>query len=77
LQEATGWRIVAHNRYWSANTDYATQNGGAYPFYIDKAGSAAGGQMAVPLTADFWEFLLTSSQKECELLRQSLLSHSF
>ena len=50
LQEATGWKIVAHNRYWSANTDYAEQNGGNYSFYIDAAHSPAGGQMAVPLS---------------------------
>ena len=25
LQELTGWKIVAHNRYWSANPDYAPQ----------------------------------------------------
>ena len=23
LVDKTGWKIVAHNRYWSANTDYA------------------------------------------------------
>jgi hypothetical protein len=56
----TGWKIVAHNRYWSNNTDYA--NG--YSFYVDAVNSPAGGQMAVPLETRFWLDLLRNSTKE-------------
>ena len=61
LVEKTGWKITAHNRYWSANTDYATVNGGLYDFFVDPAGD---GSMAVPLQQEFWEWLLTSSVTE-------------
>ena len=52
LVERTSWKITAHNRWWSANTDYATQNGGDFPFFIDAQGK---GDMAVPLTQSFWD----------------------
>jgi hypothetical protein len=61
LVERTNWKIIAHNRYWSANTDYAKANGGAWDFFVDPAGA---GQMAVPLQQAFWEWLLTSSVTE-------------
>lgn len=48
----------------SSDTTYATQNGGQWPFYIDAPGSPAGGQMAVPLSEDFWTYLLNSSVAE-------------
>ena len=32
----TGWRVQAHARYWSAETVYARQNGGAHEFLIDR-----------------------------------------
>ena len=54
----TGWPIVGHNRFWSADTDYAKQNGGDYDFAIDEKS-----QFAVPLTQDFWDFLMESSRK--------------
>jgi len=54
----TGWPVVGHNRYWSANTDYAKQNGGQYDFYIDKES-----EYAVPLTQDFWDMLMETSKK--------------
>lgn len=28
LNDVTGWPIIAHNRYFSSDTDYASQNGG-------------------------------------------------
>lgn len=64
LVELSNWKITAHNRYWSSDNVYASQNGGKWDFYVDKSGSPAGGQMAVPLEAAFWEWLLTSSVTE-------------
>ena len=32
LQEQTGFKFAAHNRYWSGQNVYATQNGGDYNF---------------------------------------------
>jgi len=50
----TGWQVVAHNRYWSANTDYARANGGDYEFAIE-------GEHAQPLTRRFWDDLLRNA----------------
>ncbi|XP_018013865.1 uncharacterized protein LOC108670886 [Hyalella azteca] len=50
--KGTGWPILAHNRYFASDTDYADQNGGQYPFFID--GST---QKAVPLDQSFWDGL--------------------
>ncbi len=61
LVAQTGWKLTAHNRYWSSNTDYAKQNGGNFDFFIDAAGT---GDMAVPLTMEFWQWLLSSSVRE-------------
>jgi hypothetical protein len=61
LVEQTGWKIIAHNRYWSPHTNYAKQNGGDWDFFIDEEGA---GDMAVPLDQDFWVWLLTSSVAE-------------
>ena len=61
LVERSNWKITAHNRWWSANTDYAKQNGGAYDFFID---TTAEGVMAVPLEQRFWDDLLTRSVTE-------------
>ena len=58
--EKTGWPIVAHNRFWSSNTDYAEQNGGNYTFVVD-------GNFALPNDSSFWDFLLSSSQKQWNL----------
>lgn len=60
LVDATRWKVIAHNRYWSANSRYATANGGSYPFYVDAPSSPAGGQMALPLTAAFFTDLLNN-----------------
>jgi len=64
LLAKTGWRVTAHNRYWSGNTDYASQNGGDYDFYVDSAGSPAGGSMALPLESRFWVDLFTNTSTE-------------
>ncbi len=55
------WKVIAHNRYWSANTDYAKQNGGAFDFFIDSKGT---GNMAVPLDSSFWIWLLNDAVTE-------------
>ena len=57
LVDKTHWKIIAHNRYWSADTDYATQNGGQWAFDIDPAKKT----LAVPLQQAFWEWLLTDA----------------
>jgi hypothetical protein len=45
--------MQAHNRYWSSDTPYATQNGGQFPFLFDEE---TGG--ALPLSQSFWDSLL-------------------
>ena len=55
------WKVTAHNRYWSVDTDYAIQNGGNYSFFID---ANATGAMAVPLETAFWTHLLTNAVTE-------------
>ncbi|KAH8045474.1 hypothetical protein JL720_16676 [Aureococcus anophagefferens] len=40
VRDATGWPIVAHNRYWSGETVYAKQNGGDFDFIIEADGPA-------------------------------------
>ena len=52
LANATGWGLMAHNRYWSASTPYARQNGGEWPFEVDRATG-----FAVPLGRAFWDHL--------------------
>ncbi|KAK4310150.1 hypothetical protein Pmani_018263 [Petrolisthes manimaculis] len=52
LHESTGWPIVAHNRYFSSDTDYAQQNGGPYMFTMDEEQ-----QKSLPLERVFWEDL--------------------
>ena len=68
----TGWPIMAHNRYFSSDTDYAKQNGGAFEFYIER-------ETANPNDASFWEFLLSSSKREWGLLvyEQDWLYHTY
>ena len=51
FHELTGWRVQAHNRYWSADTDYAAQNGGGYDFIVEDA-------MAIPTEQRFWDDLM-------------------
>jgi len=64
LTATTGWKVIAHNRYWSNDTTYASQSGGPWEFYIDNANSPAGGETSLPLQRRFWESLLTDSVKE-------------
>ncbi|KAK8380448.1 hypothetical protein O3P69_016791 [Scylla paramamosain] len=56
LHQATGWPIVAHNRYFSGDTDYAQQNGGPYLFTVD--GDTL---KSLPLDRVFWDDLLDAA----------------
>jgi len=56
----TEWPVVAHNRYWSANTDYAKQNGGKWDFIIEPDSHNG---LAFPLQQEFWDWLLADARK--------------
>ncbi|KAH8067431.1 hypothetical protein JL721_7542 [Aureococcus anophagefferens] len=59
VRDATGWPIVAHNRYWSGETVYAKQNGGDFDFIIeDVRGGKHGGSWAFPDDPAFWDHLI-------------------
>ena len=51
-------QFVAHNRFWSSQNVYATQNGGKYVFHLDETTGAA-----IPLEEQFWTDLFTNSSK--------------
>ena len=53
---ATHWPIVAHNRYWAGDTDYAKQNGGDYNFIIE-------GPHSIPDDQRFWDDLIGNATK--------------
>ena len=53
----TGWPIMAHNRYWSSNTDYAKLNGGKFDFVVE-------GDLALPNDPNFWRYLLSMGQAD-------------
>lgn len=57
VYEQTHWFITAHNRYWSRDTDYAHENGGAYHFLLDKV-------MAMPQDVSFWVDLLRNASQQ-------------
>ena len=61
VSQKTGWPIVAHNRFFSVDTDYAKQNGGPFNFIIDS------GQIALPDDPSFWQFLLSSARDQWNL----------
>ena len=56
IYEKTSMPVVAHNRWWCNETDYAQRNGGMYHFlYDDESGTA------VPQDDIFWEDLFRNS----------------
>ena len=61
VSEKTEWPIVAHNRWFSIDTDYAKQNGGDFNFIIDK------GNLALPDDPSFWQYLLKSARDDWNL----------
>ena len=71
-KNVNGWPIVAHNRYWSSDTDYAKQNGGDFNFVID-------GSYALPNDSKFWHHLLSHAQMEWNLIvyEQDWLDNEF
>lgn len=60
VHDATKWPIVAHNRYWSDNTDYAKQNGGKWDFILEPNSHKG---LAFPLQQEFWDWLLSDAKK--------------
>ena len=64
-------RIVAHTRFFAADTSHATQNGGAYEFLVERgrysAGGAEGG-IALPVDGRFWRETLLSKTRAVSLL---------
>lgn len=54
LHEHLRMPLVAHNRFWSGNTDYAVANGGEYEFLVE-------GGLAIPLEQRFWDDLFANS----------------
>ncbi len=59
LAESTGWPLVAHNRYWSPDTDYAEQNEGEYEFFIEEENVKA-----LPADEYFWIDLFADSASD-------------
>ena len=64
MARATNWSLMAHNRYWSASTPYAQQNGGAWPFEVDRASG-----FAVPASRAFWDHLFARAARRGWRLR--------
>lgn len=62
VAQKTGWPIVAHNRFFSTDTDYAKQNGGSFDFIVDQ------GDIALPDDPTFWQYLLSTSKKNWSLI---------
>ena len=56
IRRQTEWDIVAHNRYWSNETDYAIENGGKYKFVVE-------GDIALPVEEEFWNTLFEDAKK--------------
>ena len=50
LTKRLGWKLVAHNRYFSFQSTYARQNGGRYSFVVQ-------GNSSLPIDARFWHDL--------------------
>jgi hypothetical protein len=71
LANATGWSIVAHARFFAADTSYALQNGGRYDFVVEKGRFGAhpvDGGLALPVDARFWHELLRNKTRAIRLL---------
>ena len=71
LASATGWGIVAHIRFFAADTSYALSNGGKYEFVVERGRYSAHpteGGLALPLDKRFWRELLTNKTGAFKLL---------
>ena len=58
----TDWPVVAHNRWFSPDTDYAKQNGGDFNFVIDNDHG-----LALPDDPTFWRYLFKTARDEWNL----------
>ena len=66
LANETGWRIVAHTRFFAADTTYALQNGGKFEFVVERgrySASAVDGGIALPVDQRFWRELLLNKTR--------------
>jgi len=54
FQQKTGWKFIAHNRYWASDNVYAKQNGGDFNFIIEEP-------FAIPLDYAFWDYLISTA----------------
>ena len=71
VARATGWGIVAHTRFFAADTSYALQNGGGYEFVIERGRyrvHPTEGGIALPLDERFWRELLRNKTAGIEHL---------
>jgi hypothetical protein len=55
----TNWKFQMHNRYWSDNNVYSTENGGKYKFLTEPEPN----QMAMPLEQQLWDDLMENKSK--------------
>jgi len=58
MWQQTGWPVQGHNRFWSAKTPYAKQNGGNYEFIVEPHN-----QKSIPVDQRFWDDLLANATK--------------
>ena len=71
LAHSTGWQIVAHTRFFGADTTYAVQNGGAYDFVIERGRYSTHpvhGGLALPSDERFWQDLLRNKTRAIPML---------
>ena len=71
LANATGWRILAHTRFFAADTSYARQNGGRYEFVVERGRYSAhpvDSGLALPVDERFWRELLRNKTRAIKLL---------
>ncbi len=62
VYKKTEWLVQGHNRYWSAETTYAKQNGGDWDFEIARSRDGKS-DIALPVSQDFWDFLLRTARE--------------
>ncbi|XP_072031493.1 uncharacterized protein [Amphiura filiformis] len=53
-----GLPLVAHNRFWANDTDYAKKNGGEWNFIVEP-----NNKKAIPQDEGFWNYLLSTSRE--------------
>ena len=61
IKELTDWPVVAHNRFWSSDTDYSMSNGGNFHFIEDPD------HLALPNDRYFWSALFAETKKTFDL----------